>query len=132
MNYREYNVDGCTVCLPDGALGTEILTGGKLLYPVEIELACSEYVIAKTALERSKRSAQTRLNSEKNVKKHAAVMERLNGICACLLAMEHYSVFNSCIELEDENELDTLIHSVQQVKGKEAKQLDKWLDIFRG
>lgn len=126
MNCREYNFGNLTFGTSDFA----DLPGGKPVYPVEVELTRSEYENTKLILKKEERAAQTRLNSERNAVKKGAIMERLNNLCACLIAMEHYN--GSYIELEEESELDTLIACVRKAKGKAAAKLAKRLEILRG
>lgn len=126
MNCREYNFGNLTFGTSDFA----DLPGGKPVYPVEVELTQSEYENVKNILKKGEHAARVRFDGEKNAVKQTAVMERLNNLCACLIAMEHYN--GSYIELEEESELDTLIVCVRKAKGKTATQLAKRLEILRG
>ena len=126
MNCREYNFGNWTFGTSDFA----DLPGGKAVYPVEVELTCSEYENTKTILKKAEHAARVRLDGEKNAAKQVPVMERLNNICACLMAMEHYNGF--CIELEEESELNALIACIRKSKGKAADKLANRLEILRG
>lgn len=124
MNYREYNVGKWSLCTSDCKM-----PGGKPVYPVEIELTRSEFESVRRILKKAEHAAKVRLDGEKNASKQAAAMERLNIICACLIAMEHYN--GSFIKLEEENELDALIICVRKIKGKSAGKLAKRFEIIR-
>ena len=126
MNCREYNFGNWTFGTSDFA----DLPGGKPVYPVEVELTRSEYENIKNILKKEEHAARVRFDSEKNTTKQVPILERLNGICACLMAMEQYN--GSYIELEEESELDTLIVCVRKAKGKTVAQLVKRLEILRG
>lgn len=125
MNFREYNFGTWTF----GTSDFSDLPGGKAIYPVEVELTCSECKIVRRILEKAEHAAKVRFDGEKNAAKQADIMQRLNNICACLMAMEHY---NGCIELEEESELNALIFCIRKTKGKEASKLANRLEILRG
>lgn len=125
MNYREYNIGKWSLCTSDCKM-----PGGKPVYPVEIELTRSECEIVRRILEKNENAAKVRLNGEKKASKQADIMERLNDICACLMAVGRYN--GSFIKLEEENELDALIICVCKVKGKLAGKLVKRLEVLRG
>lgn len=125
MNFREYNFGTWTF----GTSDFSDLPGGKAVYPVEVELTCSEYENTRTILKKEEHAARVRLDGEKNTAKQVLIMGRLNNICACLMAMDHY---NGCIELEEESELNALIACVRKTKGKEASKLANRLEILRG
>lgn len=125
MNFREYTFGNWTF----GTSDFSDLPGGKTIYPVEVKLTCSECEIVRRTLEKAEHAAKVRFDGEKNAAKQADIMERLNNVCACLMAMEHY---NGCIELEEESELNALIACIRKAKGKEASKLANRLEILRG